>query len=123
MKRFWIGVTVMAALLVAGLSVTAATNALCAPISHQLQQATQAESWPQATALAASARESWQQRRKFCAAVTDHAPMEQIDAQFRALQVYIRQQDRTRFQEACAQLSSMTDAIADAQTLCWWQIF
>lgn len=123
MKRFWIGVSVMAVLLAVGLSVTVAIDTLCAPISHQLQQAAQTEAWEQATALAATAQQSWQQRRKFCAAVTDHEPMEQIDALFCSLEVYIRQQDRTRFHEACARLASMTDAIGDAQTICWWHIF
>ena len=123
MKRFWIGMAVMAALLVVGLSVTAAIDTLCTPISHQLQQAAQTEAWEQATALAASAQHSWEHRRKFCAAVTDHEPMEEIDTLFRALQVYARQQDRTLFQDACAQLAAMTDAIGEAQTVYWWHIF
>ena len=123
MKRFWIGVAVMAALLAVGLSVTAAIDTLCTPISHLLQQAAQTTNWSQATALATEAQHNWQHRRKFCAAVTDHEPMEEIDALFRSLEVYIRRQDRTHFQDACAQLAAMTDAIGDAQTVYWWHIF
>lgn len=123
MKRFWIGVAVMAALLAAGFCITTVMTCICSPISRQLEQAAQTDVWEQAVALAGEASQSWQHHRKLCAAVTDHEPMEQIDSLFGTLDIYIRLDERTHFRETCAQLASLTEAMLDAQAIAWWHIF
>ena len=123
MKRFWLGIALMAALLAAGIGTTVAMTHICTPIAHHLQQAAQADTWEQATAHSDRARSRWEAYRRLSASVTDHEPMEQVDALFHALTVYKQQGEHVRFAECCAQLASQTQAIAEAQAINWWNIF
>lgn len=122
MKRFWLGAAVMALLLGLGIAVTLGTESICAPISEQLEQASQTDDWEQAKIFSSQARIQWERSRRCLAAVTDHEPMEQIDSLFRSLEVYAQSWDTVRFSDTCAQLASQTQALAEAQAVGWWHI-
>lgn len=125
MKRFWLGTAVLAALLALGIATTVAVDRFCQPISQELtraEQAARAGQWSQAGQLSDRARQRWEQHRALHAAVTNHEPMEEIDALFRQLDIYTAEGDSLRFAECCARLASLTEAIAEAQAICWWNL-
>ena len=125
MKRFWLGVIILAGLLALGVGVTVAVDRFCRPISRELAEAAQAAeqgNWDRAKRLAARANERWDQHRALHAAVTNHEPMEEIDALFEQLEIYRRAADGLRFAECCARLASMTDAVGESQAIRWWNL-
>ncbi len=125
MKRFWIGITVLAVLLAAGVAITAYISGSHAPISDQLAQAAQAaenETWTQATDLARQAQAQWLQCRDFTAAFADHTVLEEIDAIFAEIDVYAATGDKISFAAACAHLSELTKAMAESHLPKWQNI-
>ena len=122
MRRVWFAAALMLLLGLGGLSVTEQMDRICSPIALLLEQAEAAQSTDSAR-LCAAARDSWEQHRKFVASVTDHEPMEEVDAAFRALEVYLQYGDTMHFSQNCAQLASQVRAIGEAQSINWWNIF
>lgn len=125
MTRFWLGTAVLACLLALGIAVTVVVDRFCEPISRELSEASHAAvqgSWEQAEALSDRARQRWEQHRAVYAAVTNHEPMEQIDALFDQLKIYGRARDGLRFAECCARLASLTGAVGESQAIYWWNL-
>lgn len=125
MKRFWLGVGILVLFLAIGLLTTQGFQALFQPLSdtlHQASDAVQEGKWEQAEALAQKARQQWDKYRNITAALTNHEPMEETEAMFNVLDVYVRQRDKTRFAQCCAQLAALTEAIGESQSICWWNL-
>jgi len=125
MKRFWFGAALLAVLLGLGIAATLGMAWICDPISHRLDEAADAVQdgqWEQALTMADSARVHWEQWRSISAAVTNHEPMEEVDALFEALEIFARQRDTVRFADCCARLSALTAAISESQAIYWWNI-
>lgn len=125
MKRFWLGVAILTLLLSFGIAATLGADRVCNPVVSALEAAAtaiQEENWEQADLCTKQARQRWEQYRSALAALSDHTPMEEVDAQFRALEIYARQKDQIRFADCCARLSSLTGAIAEAQSIIWWNL-
>lgn len=122
MKRVWFAAALMLLLGLAGLAVTKQMDRICSPIAAVLEQAENASAG-EAARLCADACEKWDRHRKFVASVTDHEPMEEVDALFDSLQVYLRRGDDLHFSQGCAQLASQVRAIGEAQDINWWNIF
>lgn len=123
MRRVWLGIGLLVGLLAFGVFVTVGIHRICAPISEQLEQAAQAASAEEALPLCQAARRRWETYRQLTAAVTDHEPMEEIDALYEELEAYAQWGDQKRFAQCCARLASQTRAIAEAQAVNWWNIF
>lgn len=126
MRRFWLGVGLLAVLLALGVTATLGVKGFCRPLKAQLRQAQQAaleKDWDRALELQEKSRGQWQRYRKLCAAITDHAPMERIDEMFRTLEVFGREQDAVRFAQTCAQIGAVAEAVEEAQAVNWWNIF
>ena len=123
MHKYFLHALALALLLpLAGLWVTDRMTGICQPIALLLEQA-EASQDAQAAKLCAAARDSWERNRKFVASVTDHEPMEEVDAAFRALEVYLQYSDSMHFSQSCAQLASQVRAIGESQSITWWNIF
>ena len=125
MKRLWIGVGFLAAMLVIGIWITLAFSRLHIPISDALNQASEAAvagDWEKATALTKSARADWEKFRGFTAAVADHEPLEEMDAMFAQLTVLAQQQETADFAATSAQLARLAQAMADSQSISWWNV-
>ena len=125
MMRFWLGVGILLGLLVLGIVVTLAVGQFCEPISQKLSEASltaQQGRWELAEQLSERARQRWEQHRALHAAVSNHEPMEQIDALFSQLEIYRKTKDGVRFAECCAQLSSLTAALGESQAVYWWNL-
>ena len=84
MKRVWFAAALMLLLGLGGIAVTMRVGYICRPIAACLEQAETASA-EEAARLCADARKGWEQNRKFVASVTDHEPMEEVDALFDAL--------------------------------------
>ena len=125
MKRLWIGIGFLAVILLIGTGITLAFEQLHKPLSDTLQQASEAamaEDWEKASALTKSAKADWEKCREFTAAVADHEPLEEMDALFAQLEVRARQQETTDFAALSAQLARMAQAMADSQSISWWNL-
>ena len=125
MKRGWIGVGLLTALLVTGLLVTWVMGKTHSEISHELELAAQfamAGDWEEAVESAGDAYEDWQDKWHFSAAFADHEPMEEIDALFAQLLPYLQDRERVPFAAACRERARQVDAIGDAHGLNWWNL-
>lgn len=122
MKRFWIGICVLAVLLALGSGVTYFMETAHRPISHDLIQAAEAAlagDWDQALALSQNARQQWDICSDFTAAFADHSVLEEADALFAEIGVYAAAEDPVSFAAVCAQLSQLTKAIAESHWPKW----
>ena len=124
MKRFWIGVGFLAALLGLGIYAGVAT-AKAEPVAAHLAQAQQCLSrGDEAGAIAEAnlAQALWQRNWERTACFADHTPMEQIDTQFAELQTYAAQNAWPDFAATCAGLASQVQSIPRAHQFTWWNL-
>lgn len=122
MKRFWIGITVLAVLMALGSTVAFFMGRCHAPISSDLAQAAQAAmggELEQATRLAENAHAEWLSCRDFTAAFADHTVLEEIDALFAEIEIYAAVGDSISFAAACAHLSELANAVAESHHPKW----
>lgn len=125
MKRGWIGVGLLAGLLVIGLLVTRFMDRIHWEISEELERSARfavAGDWEEAAEAAEEAYEDWQEKWHFSAAFADHEPMEEIDALFAQLRPYLSNRDAVSFSAACRELARQVEAIGDAHGLNWWNL-
>ena len=125
MKRIWLGVGLLLVFLVAGWLLTYSFHRIHRPLATVLEQASQealADNWERACASAADARQHWDKYRNFTAAVADHAPLEEMDALFSQLEVYITLNWQGEFAALCTYLSQMAAAMEESQALTWWTL-
>lgn len=125
MKRLWIGVGILAALVVAGVWMTERMEDVHKDIAAELEQAAevlQQEDWLRADALMDSARSNWEHHWNFSASVADHTSLDEIDAVFAQLEVYRQHRETTACAAACARLSRQISALEEANRLNWWNL-
>lgn len=125
MKRFWFGVCLLAVLLAGCLGVSWGMERLHEPVSRNLEQAAilaQTGDLAGAGELTLQAQADWQKHWHFVAAFADHGPMEEIDALFGALEEYRLGGDHAEFAANCVHLARLTEAMAEAHALNWWNL-
>lgn len=125
MKRFWLGAVLLILLLAAGIGATLGMQRVCDPITRSLTSAAdavQTGQWEQAESQAQAARQRWEHYRDNVAAIASHEPMEEVEALFRALEIFSRQRDTVRFADCCARLTALTTAISESQSFSWWNV-
>lgn len=123
MKRLIIGTAVLLSLLILGLALSISMKNIFSPMMDDLESAAEAAAqgdWPQASQLARHAQERWQTYHSLTAALSDHAPMEELDTLFAQLEVYARQQAQTAFCAACGHLSTLAEEMVETHSLRWW---
>lgn len=125
MRRCWFGLALMLALLAAGLAVTWGMNHWHDPVAADLERASDAalwEDWQKAEHLLERAEGRWKKHWRFSATFADHEPMEEIDAVFAQLGVYLDARDQVSLAAGCASLARQVEAIGDAHGLNWWNL-
>ncbi len=125
MKRLWLGIGILAAILALCCTVTLSMECIHTPIAEDLSRAAEAaqkEDWDKANALAAAAKARWEQYWHFTAMVADHTPMDELDGLFAELEVYGREQEMPHFAATCAHLCRLSQAMADSHTPSWWNL-
>ena len=123
MKRTWLGAGLLLIFLLLGCIVTLSFHRIYTPTAQTLEAASQkalAGQWENACADAKTALARWDQYRNFTAAVADHAPLEEMDALFSQLEIYMALNWQGEFALICAQLSQMAAAMEESQALTWW---
>ena len=123
MKRIWLGVSLLLVFLVAGCLLTYSFHRVHAPLAAVLEEASEqalAGNWERACTSAADARQRWDKYRNLTAAVADHAPLEEMDALFSQVEIYVRLNWQGEFAALCMQLSQMAAAMEESQALTWW---
>ena len=125
MKRIWIGVGILAVLLVLGIWVAEVMENSHHPGARDLRRASELvleEEWAAAEALTRRARSKWQGAWRFSAALADHEPMDQIDGLFAELKVYAAARDETAYGGTCAHLAELLEAMGHAHGFTWWNL-
>ena len=125
MKRCWFGFALLGVLLIGCLGAAAETDRFQAPICRALEQAEQAalaEDWDAALLSAGDARARWDRGWRWLAAVTDHAPMEELDSLYAQLEVAGTLRQGDEFASLCAVIRRCTHALADAHRADWWNV-
>lgn len=125
MKRLWIGVGLLAGILILGFWSASAMNDIHTDISQQLTesaQAAQSSHWDRADGLAQQAHENWEDHWQFSAALADHTVLDEIDGLFAQAQVYRHSRDALQYAAVCAQLAKSIDALQEGHRLTWWNL-
>lgn len=125
MKRIWIGIVLLAALLAAGLWVAEAMEDSHIPGAKDLHRASELaleEDWPRAEALTKRARDNWEKKWRVTASFADHEPMDEIDGLFAELKVYAKAKDEIAYSGTCAHLAELMEAMGEAHAFNWWNL-
>lgn len=125
MKRLWIGLGILLALLAAGLWTTEQMKQIHGGISDRLERTAQVlaqPNWEQADELLASAREEWEQNWKFTASIADHTTLDDIDGAFAEVEVYRLRREDVLCAAACARLAKQVAALEEAYSISWWNV-
>ena len=126
MKRSWIGLGLLLILLAASLLVTWGMDRIHDPVERNLTTAGEyalAGDWESAEELAMEALEIWERNRTFRACFADHGPVEEVDACFAQLKVYLRLKEETDFAAACGETARKARAMGEAHGLRWENLF
>ena len=125
MKRGWIGLGLLAVLLVTGILVTCWMGESHRKISAELDRAAGfalTGNWEQADFYAQQAKNHWEKGWHLAGAFADHEPMEHIDDLFAQLPVYEADRDAVTFAAVCAQLARQVHAVGEAHGMNWWNL-
>lgn len=125
MKRGWIGVVLLLALLAGGVLSVWLMVELHDPLEGILEQAAEAalaSRWERAEVLSREAQTRWEENWHVSAAFSDHAPMEEIDGLFAQLEVYRGLQDAASFAALCRELAREMKAMGEAHVPNWWNL-
>lgn len=125
MKRLWIGIFFLVALLLGTIAGSLAMDAIHDPISNQLREASdaaQAQDWARADTLTQQAHARWSHYWALTASFADHNPMDDIDALFAELEVYRAQREAVHFAATCAHLSELSRAMEESHNLSLWNL-
>lgn len=120
MKRSWIGLFLLIVLLAGSLIASHVMLTTHLESAEKLEQAAQFaldSNWTGAAFATAQARQQWERYDFLRSALSDHAPGEEIDACFAALQVYGASAEPVSFAALSMQTARMIRAIGDAHSL------
>lgn len=122
MKRCWFGGGLLLLLLLTGLWSSRSMDRFCLSLSRDMVRAAALteEDRNAAQSLANAVHRQWESRRKLAAVLSDHAPMEQIEEDFRLLTPQAEDED---FRETCLRLSARLEALGTAQRLSLENLF
>ena len=126
MKRSYIGAGLLVFLCLFCGGFSWAMWAIHTPISGQLSRAeTQvlAGAFTEGQLTALEAKAHWDKWQKLRACLSDHTPVEEIDAGFAELESYGASEEDAAFAAECGVLAEMVKALAESQSLNWWNLF
>lgn len=125
MKRSWFGLGLLLALLLTAVLATAVMTRIHEEIAADLDLAAQRAmegSWEEADQLFLRAKRTWKRWERLRASLADHTPVEEVDADFAAAQVYGVTRQDVVFASACLQLARQVAAVGETHEFVWWNI-
>lgn len=117
-----VGAVILSILLIAGLYTSKDMERSHWEISKRLEDAAWfalTENWEDARQAAAAAENQWNACRTRNCLLSDHTPMEQIDALFSRVGIFSAARNREQFAATCAELSRYVQAMGEAHCLTW----
>lgn len=120
MKRFWLGLGILAGLLILGFWAQNSSEKLHKPVVDALKKAQSsaaAEDWEQTEKHINQAQDHWHSAMNIRSAVCDHDYLEEINTGFAALKVWRDAKDPSATAALCAELINRIDALEEAQKL------
>lgn len=126
MKRLWLGVGILAALLAAGFWVMDYADSHQERICRRLEEAKQAalgEDWEAVKRLTEETGDLWEKSWGVWATLSDHTELDEIDAGFARLEVYCRDGHATDFAAESAALARQIEALGDGHRLNFRNLF
>lgn len=126
MKRSWIGFGLLLVILVISLLATALMTRIHEEVALELKQSAQCAllgDWDNVQLFLTRAERRWTKQAHIRACLMDHTPAEEMDAAFASLEVYRQSKDPIAYRAACASLTSRMEALAEAQSVTWWNLF
>lgn len=125
MKRMWIGVGLLAAVLISGIWASGQMEKIHQEMAKDLNRAAQCamdEDWDMAGALFARAEKNWEKKRTLTAAFSDHGPIENVDSLFAQLEISAWAENEESFATACACLASQLEALGESHRFTLWNL-
>lgn len=125
MKRMWFGAALLIAVLAVSQFGATRMEKFRIPEAENLKQAAEYAlqgNWSRARELADEANASWEQMRRITASVSNHEPMDSIDALFAELKLYGKVQEPLPFSGACVRLAEHLLALGQEHSLKWWNL-
>ena len=125
MKRMWFGAALLVAVLVISQFVATQMEKIHSPEADNLKRAAEYAlqgDWNRARNLADKATVSWEQMRRITASVSNHEPMDSIDALFAELELCGKVQDPLSFSRTCVHLAELLQALGQEHSLKWWNL-
>lgn len=125
MKRFWIGIAMLIMLLSGSLLAQHRMERIHTPCAMDLAWSAdraQAGDWQSAGELAHRARDTWSRNWRFTAILSNHQPLDEVDALFEELEVYLTRQETTSYCAACVFLSQRVMDLGESFRLNWWNL-
>lgn len=122
MKQVWIGLGLLAVLLLGGIWMGNALEQAHAQQTRDLQQARTAameENWNLAGAHLTRARKEWDQKRNVSSVLYRHDPLDQIDGLFAQLEAQLACRDRAGFCGNCALLAKNLQNLPQSHSFHW----
>lgn len=117
MKRLWLGLVLLAAMLSLGIWENIRIPALTEPIAQSLEEAAQAAlagSWETAAKKTDAARQCWLDGWDLLASTTHHGPMEEIDGLLAKAELLLQSRSGADFSACCSRLAEMVRALGEA---------
>lgn len=125
MKRFWIGTALLIAILAGGGWTSRYMSRTHTPCAMDLEHAAQCAmkgDWEGAAVLADRAQQFWQHSWHMCAMMSDHDPMDEIDALFSQLEIYRLRGETSAFSASCRYLAQRLMDMGESFRLTWWNL-
>ena len=122
MKKLWVGASLLAFLLTAGLVNARGMDKNHRQIAALLTDAADASlagDMRLGTELSEKAQTLWEKYRDAVATVADHQPLEDVDGLLSQLRVYAATGGVVEFAACCRSASRQVEAVGEAQSLNW----
>ena len=126
MKRLWIALALLAALLCGTLLHTWSLWGFTQGLTHSLEQAqelTRADRWEEASFLTEEALQTWRERDVYLHVLLRHADTDQIYAGFQETLALLESQEYGEYAAANARLVTQIELLSEAEQLTLKNVF
>lgn len=125
MKQLWLGIGLLAAILLSGLFLGRHLEETHHPQASDLEKAAgcaRDDNWALAEALALRSRKNWENSRNLTAALVHHDSVKEVDARFAELSVCAEAENALEFSLRCAELARLLRSLPQSHGLSWWNL-
>ncbi|MCD7859627.1 MAG: DUF4363 family protein [Firmicutes bacterium] len=125
MKRFWIGLGLLAALLAVSVVTMLELGQVHERIAAQAEAAAaaaQAGDLAGASATLEACESEWSSVERLCSAFADHEPLEQMRALFSQARIELAAGSPTEAAVACTRLALLSRSVGESHSLHWWNL-